>query len=98
MKKLSIVIAFCSLAFIATAQAKPAPKKNDTVNTDAGSVVIKTDSTTYVLFGRTPDFQLLYKAIVFPGDVTPNQSRALAEWIAKAPMLSTAVSDTTKKK
>lgn len=43
--------------------------------------------TAYVLVGRIPDFQLLYRAIVSPGDVTPNQAKALAEWLNKVQMI-----------
>lgn len=44
--------------------------------------------TSYVLVGKFPDFQLLYKGITSPGDITPNQLSALAAWIQKIEMLT----------
>lgn len=43
--------------------------------------------TTYILGGNFPDFQLLYKAVTSPNDVTPNQISALAAWIQKVKMV-----------
>lgn len=43
--------------------------------------------TTYVLRGDFPDFQLLYRAVKSPGDITPNQMSALAAWIEKVQMV-----------
>ena len=43
--------------------------------------------TTYVLGGNIPDFQLLYKAVTSPNDVTPNEMKALAAWIQKVQMI-----------
>ena len=37
--------------------------------------------TIYVLKGLVSDWQLLYKAVTQPKDVTPNQQEAIAKWI-----------------
>jgi len=47
------------------------------------SIKIEKD-TTYILQGKLQDFQLLYLAVTSPGDVTPNQQKAVAAWIEKA--------------
>lgn len=39
------------------------------------------DTASYVLIGKFQDFELLFKSVLTPGDVTPNQQKALAEWI-----------------
>lgn len=67
MKKI-ILIAAVALSFNASAQ------KKDSVKT------AKADSV-YVLVGSLPEFQLLYKSIVTPNDVTPNQLAAIAKWL-----------------
>lgn len=43
----------------------------------------KQDTSTYVLIGKLPDFQLLFKAIATPDDITKNDAKALAAWIQK---------------
>jgi len=47
----------------------------------------KPKDTTYALVGKIGDFQLLYKAVSSPGDVTPNQITALLAWIQKVQAL-----------
>jgi hypothetical protein len=41
----------------------------------------------YFIAGTAADFQLLFKAIQQPMDVTPNQIAALAAWINKLQMI-----------
>jgi hypothetical protein len=41
----------------------------------------KKDTSIYILKGKIPDFQMLYKAVTQPRDVTPNQQEAIAKWI-----------------
>lgn len=43
--------------------------------------------TSYVLGGKLPDFQLLYRAVTSPGDITRDQIIALAAWIEKVQMV-----------
>lgn len=43
----------------------------------------KQDTSTYALVGKMENFQLLYRALVNPGDVTPNQLKALSEWVTR---------------
>jgi len=50
--------------------------------------------TAYALVGKLPEFNLLYLAIQSPGDVTPNQSKFLLEWLNKLQMI---LPDTVKK-
>lgn len=68
MRKTIIAIALILTASVAFSQAKPAAK----------------DSAVYYLLGQVKDYQLLYAALTQPGDVTPNQIKALVEWITKA--------------
>lgn len=41
----------------------------------------KADTSTFILKGKLPYFQLMYKAVVSPDDVTPNQKRAVLKFI-----------------
>jgi hypothetical protein len=41
------------------------------------------DTANYVLVGKLSDFQLLFKYVTTPDDVTKNEARALAAWIQK---------------
>lgn len=41
----------------------------------------KKDTSTYILKGKLEDFQLLYKTVKQPRDVTPNEQDAIAKWI-----------------
>lgn len=68
MRKTILVIVIMLTATAAFCQAKPAAK----------------DSAVYYLLGQVKDYQLLYAALTQPGDVTPNQIKALVEWITKA--------------
>jgi hypothetical protein len=43
--------------------------------------------TAYYLAGSRSDFQLLYKQLASPGDVTPNQLNALIAWMNKIQMM-----------
>lgn len=57
----------------------------------------KEDTSTYILKGRLSDFQLLYKSVTQPKDVTPNQQEAVADWI-KTIKPEKPKNDSTKKK
>ena len=39
------------------------------------------DTSNFILKGKVTDFQLLYRAVTQPRDVTPNQQEAIAKWI-----------------
>lgn len=43
----------------------------------------KADTVNYALVGKNEHFILLYKALITPGDVTPNQLNSLIEWVDK---------------
>lgn len=64
----------------------------------------KTDTTkqkqpdNYVLVGQVVDFQLLYKALNSPDDVSKNEVRALLAWIVKIQVLPTTKKDDDDKK
>lgn len=51
---------------------------------------------TYFLLGALQDYQLLYKCLASPGDVTPNELRSVIQWIDKG--AKPLPGDTTKKK
>ena len=59
---------------------------------------VKPDTATYILIGKIGDFQLLYKALISAGDVTPNQFKALASWIEKIQALPSKEADKPKEK
>jgi len=54
--------------------------------------------TNYVMVGKFADFQLLYKALMSPGDVTPNQVNALAAWIQKIQAIPAKEEEVKKEK
>jgi hypothetical protein len=68
MKKTLIAIALLLALSPVFAKPKTEQPKND---------------TTYYLLGRITDFQLLFRAVTTPGDVTPNQVKAIVEWISQ---------------
>jgi hypothetical protein len=78
MKKLLALILICG-SLTSAAQTK------DTSGKKAKEV--KADTTDFVLLGKFQDFQLLFTAVVSPGDVTPNQIQALAAWVRKIQVL-----------
>lgn len=43
----------------------------------------KPDTSLYFIVGNINDFKLLFAAIQSPNDVTPNQVKALLNWINK---------------
>lgn len=55
----------------------------------------KQDTAMYILLGRIENFQLLYKAVKTPDDITRGQAKMLADWIDR---VSKIVADTTKHK
>lgn len=75
MKKTITTIIICLSMTMAFGQTKESAVKKEPVD------------TTYILGGNFPDFQLLYKAVISPGDVTPNEMKALAAWIQKVKMV-----------
>ena len=64
--------------------------------------VAQTDTTKkqpkqYYLIGEIGAWQLLYKAITTPGDVTPNQVKSLAEWMDRIREIPADTTQNTKK-
>lgn len=57
----------------------------------------KKDTATYFMTGKLPSFDLLYKAIANPDDVTTNQKKSLLIWIERG-LMSIPDSVTSKKK
>lgn len=51
------------------------------------------DTANYFLVGKLADFQLLYKAVADPDNVTRKQVSDLAHWLVQARMI---VQDTSK--
>lgn len=77
MKQLFLIAA---IIFSVTVNAQA--KKDSTIKKAAPIA-----DSTYVLGGKLQDFQLLFKAVTSPGDVTPNQISALTAWIQKIQLL-----------
>lgn len=81
MKKLLFAIVLALTASASSAQSGKQKPATDSI---------------FVLAGKLQDFQLLYRAVESPGDVTPNQSKAILDWIKGIRLIP--VSDTTKRK
>jgi hypothetical protein len=43
--------------------------------------------TAYILSGKVPDFQLLYRAINTPGSVTRDEINILVQWLQQIQMI-----------
>lgn len=41
----------------------------------------KVDTSNFILKGKLADFELMYKAVASPDDITPNQKRAVLKFI-----------------
>lgn len=41
----------------------------------------KADTSTFILKGKITDFELMYRAVSSPDDVTPNQKRSVLKFI-----------------
>lgn len=66
MKQFIIAFALITITLTASAQKKDTIAKKEPM---------------FFLIGKLPDYELLLRAIVSPGDVTPNELRGLAQWI-----------------
>lgn len=75
--KYILIVSLFLLSFAANGQ-----KVHSTTDTT------KKKADTYYLFGKIENFQLLHKALTSPMDVTPNQMKALDEWIIKGLMVA----------
>lgn len=84
-KKMFTCLVLICLSIGAMAQSKPGV---DTSKAKAPEV--------FFLIGDLSTWQLLYKAVATPMDVTPNQQSALMDWINKR--LQAVPVDSTKKK
>jgi|APGre2960657505_1045072.scaffolds.fasta_scaffold05126_4 hypothetical protein len=43
----------------------------------------QTADTTYMISGKIENFKMLFAALTQPADVTPNQVKAVIEWVSK---------------
>jgi hypothetical protein len=78
MKKIiSIVSLFLIISLGCVGQQKTQSQKTDSIPQGAN----------YYLIGSVQAFQLLIKVLTTPGDVTPNQIKAVAEWVVTAQQL-----------
>jgi hypothetical protein len=82
MKQLLLIL---TIAFSITASAQ----KKDTV---------AKAEPVYYLIGNMKDFQLLFTSVTKPGDVTPNQVAALAQWLQSLKALPTDTLKNSKPK
>lgn len=56
----------------------------------------KPDTSLYFIAGNINDFKVLFTAIQSPGDVTPNQVKALLNWINKYELIKKPPIDSVK--
>lgn len=73
MKKTIILASLFCVSIISNSQSKSDSAKKDTVNHN--------HIDTYRISGKISDFQLLYKVVSDPGNVTPNQVAYIKNWL-----------------
>lgn len=56
----------------------------------------KPDTSLYFIAGNINDFKLLFAAVQSPNDVTPNQVKALLNWINKYELIKKPPMDSVK--
>ena len=98
MKKINLLLTVTiTICLSANAQKINTPGKSQLKGTvqNGSDTSKKEQPAQYFIIGTDNDFKLLQKVITDPGNVTPNQVKAVFQWIQNKNQLMT---DTTKKK